>query len=370
MKKRVAVWMHGGIGTGHFSQGYPVLEKLLIGLSASFEIVVYSKFPMNKGYRSLYFTIRSAPGNIKPSVVRWFYMIFYFFKDHRQNKFDLLFAFWGYPAGFLATCLSKVVKIPSAVYLLGSDSFGIPSINFGILHKPLLRRIALWTYKHASLLLGISEFQKKSLANYGVTRATIIPWGIERDSYKFMSKKRGSSLHIIHVGHLTPVKDQVTLIKTFALIAKQKHAELRIFGEDFLDGKIQKLCKELGIEKPVQFLDVIPYQQMPEQYEWADLMLHTSIVEGQSMALTEAAATGVLLAGTNVGLLHDLGEDYGIIVEVGEFEKLASKVLSIADDDDRWNQKIQNARQWAEMNDLSWTLGQLEERLHSLMKKD
>ncbi len=369
MKKKVAVWMHGGIGVGHFSQGYPALEKLLVGLSSPYEIVIYSKFPTNKDYRPSNFIIRSAPANVKLSIVRWFYMIIYFLRDHHQKRFDLLLAFWGYPAGFLATCLSKFVKIPCAVCLLGSDSFGVASINFGVLHKPMLRRIALWTYKHTSLLLGISEFQKKSLAIYGVTNATIIPWGIERASYKFMSKKRGSTLHVIHVGHLTPVKDQITLIKTFALIAKQRPAELRIFGEDFLKGTVQKLCKELGVEKQVQFLHVIPYQQMPEQYAWADLMLHTSLVEGQSMALTEAASTGVLLAGTNVGLLHDLGEDSGIIVEVGDYETLASKVLSIVDDDERWNNKIQNARQWAETHDLTWTVHELEQQFNSVIKR-
>jgi glycosyltransferase involved in cell wall biosynthesis len=185
-----------------------------------------------------------------------------------------------------------------------------------------------------------------------------------------MNRKRGSTLHVIHVGHLTPVKDQVTLIKAFAFIAKQRSAELRIFGEDFLNGAIQKLCKELEIDEKVQFLDVILYQQMPEQYAWADVILHTSLVEGQSMALTEAAATGVLLAGTNVGLLHDLGEDCGVIVEVGDFETLASKVLSVLDDDQRWTTKIQNARRWAEIHDLPWTINELKGRLHSLLMKD
>ena len=366
----MAVWMHGGIGTGHFSQGYPALEKLLVGLSSSFEIVVYSRFPANKDYRSSDFIIRSAPTKIKSNVARWFYTIVYFLKDHRNNKYDLLFAFWGYPAGFISTSLSKMVGIPGAVYVLGSDSFGIPSINFGILHKPLLRRIALWTYKHTSLLLGISEFQKKSLATYGITNATIIPWGIEKACYKFINKKRGSSLHIIHVGHLTPVKDQVTLIKAFALIAKQNSAELRIFGEDFLNGTIQKLCKELGVEKRIQFLGIIPYYQMPDQYAWADLMLHTSLVEGQSMALTEAAASGVLLAGTKVGLLDDLGEDCGITVEVCDYKTLASKVLSTHDDDKIWNQKIQNASRWTERHDLTWTITELKKKLYFLLKKD
>jgi glycosyltransferase involved in cell wall biosynthesis len=370
MKKRIAVWMHGGVGTGHFSQGYPALEKLLVGLASSFEIVIYSQFATNRDYRSSEFSIRSAPVNVRISLVRWFYLILYFFKDHRKNKFDLLLGFWGYPAGFLATGLSKIVNIPSAVYLLGSDAAGIESINFGILHKPITRRIALWTYNHTTLLLGISEFQKEQLSRYGVDEIKIIPWGVDRNAYKFVAKKTSSTLHIIHVAHLTPVKDQVTLLKAFALIAKQRPAELRIFGEDFLEGYIQKLCKELSVESQVQFLHVIPYQQMPEQYAWADLMLHTSISEGQSMALTEGAATGVLLAGTKVGLLYDLGEDCGITVEVGDYETLASNVLSLLKDYQSWNQKIHNAQQWAETHDLTWTVNELGKCLHSLLKND
>jgi glycosyltransferase involved in cell wall biosynthesis len=368
MKKRMAVWMHGGIGTGHFSQGYPALEKLLVGLSSSFEIVIYSQYAINKDYRRSEFFVRSAPVNIKPGFVRWFYLILYFLKDHQKYKFDLLFGFWGYPAGFLATMLSKIVNIPSAVYLLGSDAAGMKSINFGILHKPIVKRIALWTYRHTTLLLGISEFQKRQLSTFGINDIKIIPWGVERNAYKFTNKKHDSSLHIIHVAHLSPVKDQVTLIKAFALIAKQRAAELKIFGEDFLKGSIQRLCRELRVENQVEFLHVIPYHQMPEQYAWADMMLHTSISEGQSMAITEAAASGVLLAGTRVGLLHDLGEGCGIVVDVGDYETLASKVLDLIDDNKKWDQKVQNARHWTETHDMLWTIKELETQLNSIWK--
>jgi glycosyltransferase involved in cell wall biosynthesis len=370
MKKKMAVWMYGGIGTGHFSQGYPMLEKLLVGLSCSFEVVVYSKFPTNKDYHTSNFKIRSAPTNIKWTSIRWLCLITYFLKDHRHHKFHLLFAFWGYPSGFLATCLSKVFKIPCAVYLLGSDIAGIASINFGILHRPILRRLALWAYNRASLLLTISDYQKSQLKRYEVLKGITIPWGTEITEYKFIAKKPGSTLHIIHVGHLAPVKDQITLIKTFALIERQYPAELRIFGEDFLNGAIQKLCKELNIEGRVQFFGVVPYHQMPEEYAWADLMLHTSLSEGQSMALTEAAATGVLLAGTNVGLLYDLGEDCGLTVEAGDFGGLAEKVLNTLNDPQSWDLKTQRAREWAVSHDLSWTIHELELRLKSLTSDD
>jgi len=250
---------------------------------------------------------------------------------------------------------------------LGSDSFGIPTINFGIFHKPVLRRIALWTYKQAPLLLGISEFQNKNLKTYGVLSATIIPWGIERNVYKFINKQRSSPLRIIHVGHLTPVKDQVTLIKAFALIVKQFPAELRIYGVDCMKGAIQKISCELGIEKHIQFLEMVSYERMSKLYGWADMMLHTSIVEGQSMALTEAAASGVLLAGTRVGILHDLGDSCGITIEVGDFEDLAKKVLNILEDAKSWDEKIQNARKWTDSHDLQWTIDELKSSIHSLL---
>lgn len=368
MKKRISIWIYGGVGTGHFSQGYPALEKLLLVLNASFEIVIYSQFATNGDYRSE-FIIRSAPAKIRWGFFRWLFLIFYFLKDHRQSKFDLLFAFWGFPAGFIATVLSKIVDIPSAVYVLGSDVAGITSINFGVLHRPILRRFVLWTYKNVSLLFAISEFQKLNLETYGITRVTVIPWGVDLNSYEFRTKNHEKKLHFIHVGHLTPVKDQGTLLKAFALISKKYPAELRVYGEDFMAGTLQRKCSELGIENEVQFLGMIPYNEMPEQYAWADVMLHTSLTEGQSMALTEAAASGVLLAGSRVGLLHDLGDDGGLPVNIGDFEGLAARVMNTLNDKENWNKRILYARRWAETHDLHWTTREIEKNLNSLWTK-
>lgn len=363
----MAVWVHGGVGTGHFSQGYPPLEKLLIGMAPFYDIVVYSQSAIRKDYRSPFFQLFSAPEKIRGGLLRWFYLFARFFKDHRKKKIDLIFGFWGYPAGFLATCLSKVTGVPCSVYVLGSDSAGIPSVNFGIFHKPLPRSLALWTYRNCNLLFAISEFQRKQLIKYGVAKPiTVIPWGVDTALYHFSEKERRSVLRIIHVGHLTPVKDQSTLLRAVALINEKHPVELKLFGVDCMNGAIQNLSRELGVGDKVAFQDMIPYDQMPDQYAWADVMLHTSLSEGQSMALTEGAATGVLLAGTNVGLLFDLGNDCGICVEVGDFKSLASNVLKILRDEDDWNRRVQNAKKWSESHDLTWTVNTLKQSLDTL----
>jgi glycosyltransferase involved in cell wall biosynthesis len=360
MKKRIAIWIHGGIGTGHFSQGYPLLEQLIKRLAEPFDIVVYSQFAPNIDYEPFGFSIRSAPASAKWKAIRWLYLVNYFFWDHRKHKFDFLGAFWGFPAGWFATVMGKIMHLPSALFLLGGDSTGIASIDHGIFHMRWHKILAVWAYEHASELVVLTAFQKKQLIENGIRKAVrIVPWGADSSLFVFQPRIQGSVLHFIHVGHLTPVKDQKTLLRTFALVRKNQPSELRVFGVDRLNGSIQEYCNELGISDWVRFYDVIPYDQMPQHYAWSDVMLHTSLSEGQSMAVTEAAACGVLIAGTRVGLLFDLGEEYAVTVDIGDDQGLAKKIIELTGNRNSWNRKIQNAKTWSESHDLSWTANQL-----------
>jgi glycosyltransferase involved in cell wall biosynthesis len=369
MKKRLAVWTFGGIGTGHFSQGYPVLEQLLNGLSTTFEIVVYTRSCPDEGFSNENFAIRSAPPKVSNSILRWTFLLSYFLFDYTKKKFHISLAFWGWPSGWIATVLGKILGIATAVYVLGADAAGIASINFGIFHRPWLRKIATWTYTQTQLLLAISHYQRVQLNTFGIKRSIcVLPWGADASQYTFETKNQNDDvIHFIHVGHLSPVKDQATLLKAFALINKSQPSELHIFGTDCMNGEIQRLGRDLGIEKNVAFLDMVPYHEMPNHYRWADIMLHTSLSEGQSMALTEAAASGVLMAGTPVGLLYDLKDAGGITVDPGDYEALAKKVLYVLKDRVAWNRNIHHARAWSEEHSLEWTTKELAKQLNNLL---
>jgi len=368
MKKRIAIWTFGGVGTGHFSQGMPVMEQLINGLSRNFQISVYSLSPPNQGYSNSNFVVRSPSKPIYP-IFGWLSLVRLFLSDHSRNKYHLVMAFWGWPAGCIVTVLGKLLSLPSAVYLLGGDAAGVPAINYGILHRPLLRNIAKWTYLNTNLLLAISQYQKDQLAAYGIRRSlAVIPWGVNTDRYQFKERSTGDVVRFIHVGHLSPVKDQTTLIKAFAIINRKQLSHLTIFGYDTLNGRMQNLCSDLGIAGHVSFRDVVPHHEMPGHYQSADVMLHTSLSEGQSMALTEAAASGVLMAGTRVGLLYDLQECCGITVDHGNYEELATKVLEILQNRPAWEKSIRNARAWSENHSFAWTIKELTAQLSMKMK--
>jgi glycosyltransferase involved in cell wall biosynthesis len=213
--------------------------------------------------------------------------------------------------------------------------------------------------------LGISEYQNGQLQKFGFRRElVVIPWGADPSLFPYYEHKTGKPLKILHVGNLVPVKDQLTLLKAFIIIRRTYPAQIRMIGTDLLQGALQNFCRESGIWKDVEFLEMQPYHRMPAHYEWADLMLHTALSEGQCMALTEAAATGVLVAGTRVGLLHDLGEESAVTVETGDHEGLAAKILGLLADRKAWDQKIGNARKWSAEHDLGWTADQLTRLLN------
>ena len=113
-------------------------------------------------------------------------------------------------------------------------------------------------------------------------------------------------------------------------------------------------------------MDVVPYADMPHHYQETDLMLHTSLSEGQCMALTEAAASGVLMAGTRVGLLWDLGERCAIVVEPGDFAGLADQVLDILPRTAEWRDKVESARKWSAGHSFDWTVNEFTSLIRSL----
>ncbi len=368
-RKRIAAWTFGGIGTGHFSQGMPALEQLVNGLTTQFDVVVYSLASPNDGYHNANFTVRSPPSWLRYSFIRWPSLASLFVFDHIKKRFDVALAFWGWPSGFIVAILGKLLRMPTAIYVLGADAASVPEINYGILHQPILRKILKWAYLRTNLLVAISQYQVDQLSRFGIRRnVSIIPGGVDLRSYPFEVKEPGEILRFIHVGHISPVKDQSTLLKTFALINQQRKSELKIFGFDALNGKMQQLCRELAIDADVEFCDMVPRGEMPLHYRWADVMLHTSLSEGQCMALTEAAASGVLLAGTPVGLLYDLKGCAGITVKPGDYKGLAENILSVVEDTTSRERYVRAARAWSEHHPFEWTVRELTTQLRSIVK--
>ncbi len=364
MKKRIAIWMYGGIGTGNFSQGQPVLEMLIRKLAEEFDLIVYSQSLINTDYLPDGLRIRFAPAAVKNRNLRWLLLIKYFFADHFQKKFSLVAAFWGFPGGFFATLMAKILFLPSVVNLQGGDAAGIRALNYGVMHRPWFKRLALFTYSQATVLTALTYFQRDMVIGNGVSRSIqVIPLGVDPTIFKvFPGKTRpGDPHHFIHVSNYNLIKDPETLLRAFALICKTKAASLRIVGGEYDKSNLQQLCENLGIARNVDFYGPVQYNKIADQFAWADTILHTSLFEGQGIVITEAAMCGVMIAGTAVGLISDLGDQRAVVVPVGDFNRLAEKILNILDNPEVAMEMKKRALIWAREHDFFWTVNRYKE---------
>jgi glycosyltransferase involved in cell wall biosynthesis len=332
----------------------PDLGNLVSRLSEWFDITVFTgSFGGTEPIEFLCGKARvipvSAPARSSfPRMLRSVWSAFR--KEHRKRPFQLLHGIWAYPGGTTAALLSSVYGIPFLVSVRGGESASVPAISYGLLLHPVLRRVTLSTCRRANALVVLTRYQATNLTRAGLEREDVhvIPAGAPSDWIADPKPKRPAPPYrILHVANLTEVKDQETLLRAFAAIRKSVDARLRIIGSDHLGGKIQALARALGIDAHVQFIDHIPHSQLKQHYEWAHVMLHTSLYEGQGVVLAEAAASGVAVCGTAVGLIADLGESCMKSCQPRDHVCLSAKTISLLKNQEEFANLTGNARSWA-----------------------
>ena len=373
-RKRLAIFAPGGIGVGAFSQGLPALGSLVASLAERFEVTFYSLSPVNPGFAPEGFSLRAPSAAVDVKGARWLDLARRFLADHLTARYDRLLSLWGYPIGAFVVGLSRMVRVPAAVMLLGAETADVPSIGYGHLGRPLSRRLVIETCRRADALVAVAQSQLDALARCGFARPDdhLVPIGAEAALFPFEAQPRASAdpfvkpLKILHVGNLTGVKDQATLLRAFALLPATLDARLRIVGDGSLRGEIVALIHQLGLDRLVELTGAVSFAEMPSHYRWADMFVLTSLSEGQNRSLTEAAMCGVLQVSTPVGHIADLGETVAVVVRAGDPRHVAARIVGIAADADGWNRRVRAARGWAATHDMAWTVERLSAILEGL----
>jgi glycosyltransferase involved in cell wall biosynthesis len=336
-------------------------------LAERFDVTFYSLSPVNPGFAPKGFRLRAPSATVDVKGARWLDLARRFLADHLTARYDRLLSLWGYPIGPVVVGLSRMLRVPAAVMLLGAETADVPSIGYGHLGQPLSRRLVIETCRRADALVAVAQSQLDALAGCGFARPDdeVVPIGAEAALFPFEVKRR-APLKILNVGNLTPIKDQATLLRAFALLPRALDARLRIVGEGSLRGELDALSRELRIADAVELTGAVPFTSMLDHYRWANMFVLTSLSEGQNRSLTEAAMCGVLQVSTPVGHIADLGETVAVVVRPGDPRQIADRIVGIAGDADGWRRRVRAARAWAESHDMAWTVERLSGVLEGL----
>lgn len=279
----------------------------------------------------------------------------------RHGPFDALHAFWASPCGFLALAAAPD-RTPVVVSLAGGELAAVPEIGYGcglVRRERVKVRLAL---QRAAAITAASAPIVRSARAAGFA-AELVPLGVESAGFVPRAPRAGAEpARLLHVGSLNRVKDQVTLLRSFALALESEPAlRLDVVGEDTLGGEMQDLAVGLGLAGSVTFHGWLPTDEVRPLLARADLLVVSSRHEAGPVALVEAAACGVPTVGTAVGHVAEGDGTRSVAVPVGDAGALARAIVALVSDEPRRLSLGEAALCWARENDADRTAARFED---------
>jgi glycosyltransferase involved in cell wall biosynthesis len=295
---------------------------------------------------------------------KFFYLLVPFFilaellallKLIRKTKPDIIHAHWILPQGFVTALANKITGVPFVVTTHGGDIYG--------LQGKIASALKDYSLKNASTVTVVSkDIQSTIKHKFGESIHTyVIPMGV--DSTLFHPDKKNPQLReqygikgpfLLFVGRLTEKKGGRYLIEAMPALMKQNpEAKLLVIGTGEEKMNLQHLTQNLSISNNVIFAGAIPNNELPAYFATADIFIGPSIkveggdTEGFGLTFVEAAMSGCIIVGTNVGGISDIIVDgeTGFLVPEKDPKALAVTLCDILEQLDTLSNITTAARQ-------------------------
>lgn len=211
---------------------------------------------------------------------------------------------------------------------------------------PSFNAITKFSIEKSDRLTAVSEFLRRETYNaFGCTSCDvkvihnfIDPTVYNRERYATALKQQLGQTQplLMHVSNFRPVKRVRDIVRIFALVNEEIPSRLVMVGDGPERVLAEEEVRKLGVESSVSFLGKI--EDVAPLLATADLFLLPSESESFGLSALEALASGVPVIATRTGGLPEVvrhGET-GFLCEVGDVDGMASVVLELLRNPERW----------------------------------
>ena len=198
-------------------------------------------------------------------------------------------------------------------------------------------------YDMANNVITLFERNKDIEVELGcdIKKITIIPNGIDVKDYNDINRINNDGfINIGAIIRMVPIKDIKTMIHSFSLVKKSiKNTRLYIMGPWDENVEYYEECIKLVENSNIEDVIFTGKVNIKEYLCKIDLLMLTSISEGQPLAVLEGMAAKKPFVTTDVGsckeLLYGMNDNYGqagIVCPVMDHSKIAKAVISLCND--------------------------------------
>ncbi|MEO5830182.1 MAG: glycosyltransferase family 4 protein [Rhodanobacter sp.] len=291
--------------------------------------------------------------------------------EHRRAPFDRVHAIFSGSCSLVAVAAARLLRRPSLVHIAGGELVALHAIDYGGRRKWKGRLREACVLRGADVITAASAPIIDALQALGL-KAQRVPLGVDLQTWPPLAPRRrcAGSARLIHVASLNRVKDQPTLLRALAaLLDAGLEFRMDIVGVDTLQGEMQRLARQLGLEHCVSFLGFKTQRELRPLMQSADLLVISSLHEAGPLVVLEAAVAGVPTVGTAVGHLAEWAPAAASVVPVGDWAALANAIRQVLADEPLRLRLAEAAQRRAVLEDADGT-ARLFEALYQQLSTD
>lgn len=242
-------------------------------------------------------------------------------------------------AGPIPTVVPVVLDVWSGPLI--AMSWGYDLVDEATTNSELRERARL-AISRADLVLVDNDAPERVALELGADpeRVRQFPWGVDvadftpgRSDHKSWPSARGDELVILSTRRHEDYYDVETVVRAF-ILCSQAAPELRLLvaGEGSNSTRLRALVASAGCGDRVKFIGEIDQADLPDIYRSADLYVSASLVDGSSVSLLEAMASGVPVCVSNIeGNAQWIADGRGASFETGDHADLAQRMSSFVE---------------------------------------
>ncbi|EGI77328.1 glycosyl transferase, group 1 [Hylemonella gracilis ATCC 19624] len=238
----------------------------------------------------------------------------------------VLFPVFAFPSGLMAVVLSKVLRVPSFVFVDAADTPGVDSEMKGLVKYLgfLLRFVSRYSMG-VVILDGLQDLATPYMRNQNVT---VIPNGTPL-KLRHAPLQAGEVVQFLSIGRLVLRKGFSDIIEALAILkAERSDFHLTIVGYGKKKDEIETLLDARGLNGMVTMVGRVEYAELERYYLASHAYLFYGNREGSSLAMIEAVSYGLpVLASDHPGNRAYVKDGYnGFLVSYGDPLALAARM--------------------------------------------
>jgi len=275
-------------------------------------------------------------------------------KQIERERPDVVNVHYAAYTGLAAVWAQVVHKVPTVLSLIGRDS--VPG--------PLVPKLWPWYSKlvarHVAHTVFISRFCQSyheaagfpcSTIPYGADTAKIAPHAPNRSLREDLELAPGVRV-LLSLQRLTLLKRVDVSIYSVRHLVDQGTTNfvLLIGGVGQEADRLEQLVEELGVERYVRFLGLVPEPQVGAYLALADVFVFTSIFETFGIVAAQAMAAGLPVVATRNSAISEVVEDgiTGLLSPPLDAEAIARNIASLLSDEELRQSMGRKGREKAE----------------------